>query len=74
MKPINVALPKHGNVAIKIVNDGSVMYERHFDDSNQIVSQLTRESIDQLKENFRDDLSRDDWITVVKLKKIFGIL
>ena len=73
-KPINVALPKHGNVAVKIVNDGSVMYERHFDDSNQIVSQLTRESIDQLKENFRDDLSRDDWITVVKLKKIFGIV
>jgi len=37
------------------------------------VSKLTRKSIDVLKEHFREDLDRDDWILVVKLKKLFGI-
>lgn len=73
-KSLTSATAKTGNVAVKIVNDGSIMYERHFDDSNQIVSFLTRDSIDQLKENFQDEMSKDDWRTVIKLKKVFGIM
>jgi len=65
---------KDGSVAIKITNDGSVAYGRHFDDTNQIVSLITRDSIDLLKESYRDDMTKDDWATVVKLKKVFGIM
>jgi hypothetical protein len=27
-----------------------------------------------LKESYRDELTKDDWMTVMKLKKIFGIM
>ena len=66
--------PKDGNAAIKIVNDGSVMYGRHFDDKSQICSMLTRDSIDSLKQFYRDDMSKDDWVCVMKLKKTFNII
>lgn len=61
-------------MAVKIVNDGSVQFGRHFDDKSQITSWLTRESIDVLKDHYRDEMSKDDWITVMKLKKIYGIV
>ena len=51
-----------------------VMYGRQFDLSDHLVSRLTRESIDQLKLNFKDDLSDEDWRLVIKLKKTFQII
>ena len=69
-----MARAKDGDVAIKIVNDGGVMYGRHFDDSSQIVSFVTRDSINALKEFFRDDMKDDDWRTIIKLKKTFDIV
>jgi translation initiation factor 5B len=30
---------------------------------------MSRQSIDMLKENFRDELSKEDWRLVVELKK-----
>jgi len=50
------------------------MYGRQFDDKNQICSMITRDSIDLLKLNYRDEMQKDDWVTVMKLKKIFGIM
>lgn len=61
-------------MAIKIVNDGSIMYGRQFDDKNQIMSLITRDSIDLLKANYRDEMTKDDWATCIKLKKVLGIL
>ena len=40
---------------------------------DELVSRISRKSIDLLKEHFRDDLSKDDWRLVVKLKSIFEI-
>ena len=37
------------------------------------MSKISRKSIDLLKMHFKDDLARDDWRLVVKLKKMFGI-
>ncbi len=53
-KPINQARTKDGSVAVKITTDGSVCYGRQFDDTCQIVSHITRDSIDLLKESYRD--------------------
>ena len=50
------------------------MYGRHFDDKAQICSAITRDSIDALKEFFLDDMTQDDWRTVIKLKKTFDIV
>uniref|UniRef100_A0AAV1TG49 Eukaryotic translation initiation factor 5B n=1 Tax=Peronospora matthiolae TaxID=2874970 RepID=A0AAV1TG49_9STRA len=65
---------KGASVAVRIDNESSVMYGRHFDHKNKLVSRLTRESIDALKENFRDDLQKEDWQLVIKLKKVFDII
>lgn len=40
---------------------------------DELVSRISRKSIDALKENFRDELSREDWQLVVKLKHMFQI-
>ncbi|RYG40485.1 hypothetical protein EON68_04185, partial [archaeon] len=65
-----------GSVAVKIVQgEGQqlIQYGRHFDQSHTLYSRITRTSIDLLKENFRDEMTKDDWKTVVKMKEMFGI-
>jgi len=65
------------SVALKIeptnAEQGSRMYGRHFDLSDELVSRISRESINALKEFFIDDMQKDDWRLVIKLKKIFKI-
>lgn len=72
-KPVGKAVAKDGDIAIKIEGDSSIQVGRHFDESNQIVSMLSRKSIDALKMFYKDDLSKEDWLTVIKLKKVLGI-
>lgn len=48
-------------------------YGRHFNHTDDLVSKLTRESIDLLKENFKDEMEKGDWVLVKKLKPVFGI-
>ena len=50
-----------------------IMYGRHFDFSNKIYSKITRESIDTLKEHFKDEMIKEDWEAVIGMKKIFNI-
>ncbi|GLJ18361.1 hypothetical protein SUGI_0324990 [Cryptomeria japonica] len=73
-----VDMAKKGEkVAMKIVgsnaDEAQKMFGRHFEMEDEFVSHLTRRSIDILKENYRDDLSNDDWKLVVKLKKLLKI-
>jgi translation initiation factor 5B len=67
---------KNSEVAIKIVDESiqhSIVPGRHFESTDQIVSHLTRTSIDLLKEHYKDDLVQSDWALIVKLKKILKI-
>ncbi|KAI7902261.1 uncharacterized protein BX663DRAFT_487049 [Cokeromyces recurvatus] len=48
-------------------------YGRHFEDTDEFYSRITRQSIDIMKESFRDDLSKEEWGLIVKLKKILGV-
>ncbi|KAH8510078.1 hypothetical protein H0E87_007852 [Populus deltoides] len=68
---------KGQKVALKIVGtnpeEQQRMYGRHFDNDDQLVSHITRRSIDTLKAYYRDDLSIEDWRLVVKLKTLFKI-
>lgn len=70
-KPQPFARANTGSVAVKISNDGSVSYGRHFDDQSNIVSLISRDSIDALKLHFKDEMTQDDWRTCIKLKKLF---
>lgn len=63
-------------VAIKIEHasyEPARLFGRHFTESDLLYSKISRQSIDILKENFRNDLAKEDWALVVKLKKIFNI-
>ncbi|CEP18072.1 hypothetical protein [Parasitella parasitica] len=63
-------------VAIKIecaAYETPKTYGRHFDEKDELYSKVTRQSIDILKESFRNDLSKEEWGLVVKLKKVLGV-
>ena len=48
----------------------TVQYGRHFDYKNHICSAITTQSIDILKNHFKDELSIDDVKLLGKLKKL----
>lgn len=67
------------SVSVKIEmpnSSGSTpMVGRHFIENSQFVSKLTRESIDLLKDFFREEMSKEDWLLIKnKIKPIFGIV
>ncbi|EJU06004.1 hypothetical protein DACRYDRAFT_19346 [Dacryopinax primogenitus] len=65
-----------GGVAVKIehaVYQSAKMFGRHFDDKDELLSHITRQSIDVLKETFREDVSKEEWRLVVALKSRLDI-
>lgn len=71
-----VTAKKGDSIAVKIVNEHNptLAYGRQFDSTAPLYSTLTRQSIDALKANFKDQLENSDWKLVVKLKKVFNII
>ncbi|KAL7747163.1 eukaryotic translation initiation factor 5B [Sorochytrium milnesiophthora] len=66
-----------GGVAIKIecpTYEAPKMIGRHFMENDEIVSKISRQSIDVLKENFRAEVSNEEWALVVRLKKKLNIV
>ena len=64
------------SVAIKIEHasyEPARLFGRHFTEADLLYSKISRQSIDVMKENFRNDLSKEDWALVVKLKKLLSI-
>jgi len=64
-------------VCIKIDHVGGEapkLYGRHFDHTDLLVSRITRESIDAVKEYFRDEMTKADWQLMIELKNTFQIL
>lgn len=73
-KQVKVAR-KGESVCIKIQhkNTEHIMYGRHFDFQDQLYSKMSRKAIDLLKEMFRNDLEKEDWLLVIKMKQMFNI-
>lgn len=64
-------------VCVKIDNvssDAPKMIGRHFEETDMLMSHISRESIDACKNYFRDDLEKSDWQLMVELKKILQII
>ncbi|KAF9526273.1 hypothetical protein CPB83DRAFT_770518 [Crepidotus variabilis] len=62
-----------GGVAVKIehaVYQSAKMFGRHFDDKDEILSHITRQSIDVLKTNFKADVSNEEWLLIRALKPV----
>lgn len=75
-KPVETA-QKGQEVCIKIEaipGEPPKMVGRHFEVEDQLVSRISRESIDAVKNYFRDEMSKTDWQLMIELKKIFEIL
>ncbi|CAO1363457.1 unnamed protein product [Diamesa serratosioi] len=71
------AARKGQEVCIKIEpipGDTPKMFGRHFEETDMLVSKISRQSIDACKNYFRDDLLKSDWTLMVELKKTFEIL
>ncbi|KAG9029648.1 hypothetical protein FRB95_005036 [Tulasnella sp. JGI-2019a] len=63
-------------VAVKIehaIYEPARMYGRHFDDKDEVISQITRSSIDVLKDNFRADVPMEEWGLIKQLKVRLGL-
>ncbi|XP_067664103.1 eukaryotic translation initiation factor 5B-like isoform X2 [Haliotis asinina] len=64
-------------VCIKIESlpgDTPKMYGRHFDHTDILVSKISRESIDAVKDYFREEMQKQDWMLIMELKKQFAII
>ncbi|XP_068124303.1 eukaryotic translation initiation factor 5B isoform X2 [Hyperolius riggenbachi] len=75
-KSVEVAR-KGQEVCIKIEpipGESPKMYGRHFEATDHLVSKITRQSIDALKNWFRDEMQKSDWQLIVELKKVFEII
>lgn len=68
-KAVQKAYPKDGSIAVRIGGANNICFGRHFDETNQICSWLTRKSIDALKDHFREELKMEDWKLVKMLKE-----
>ena len=63
-------------VSIRIEQeDGKQQYQygRHFGPTDELVSRISRQSIDILREQFRDDITKGDIRLIQRLKRIFHI-
>ena len=72
-KSIKEARKKTGSVAIRIKGDNNILHGRQFNLENDLVSMITRQGIDTLKDYFRDDMLATDWNLIRKLKPFFNI-
>ena len=73
-KDVQKVRNEDGGVSVRIENEKHVMAGKNFDETDQLVSLVTRDSIDALKEYFKDEMNKDDWKLVIKLKKVFNIM
>mmetsp|Transcript_62284 Transcript_62284/g.157395 ORF Transcript_62284/g.157395 Transcript_62284/m.157395 type:complete len:1365 (+) Transcript_62284:122-4216(+) len=74
-KPVQMAR-RGESVCVKIEQNTSqthITYGRHFDYTNLLYSQITRSSIDCLKENFKDEMKKEDWELIIGMKALFKI-
>ncbi|KAL3461486.1 hypothetical protein BJX64DRAFT_156692 [Aspergillus heterothallicus] len=72
-KAIQVCKRGQPSVAVKIEGANQPMYGRQLEESDTLYSQISRASIDTLKEFYRADVSMEEWGLVKKLKPVFDI-
>ncbi|KAK6173778.1 hypothetical protein SNE40_017178 [Patella caerulea] len=47
---------------------------KHFTAEDMLVSKISRDTIDVVKNYFRDDMQKNDWMLILELKKLFEII
>ena len=74
-KPVETMRTGSCAICIEPMNNdqNSITVGRHFEETDQIASWLTRKSIDALKEYFKDEMTKEDWKLVIAMKKQYAI-
>ena len=72
-KQIPICKKGQPSVAVKIEGPNQPMYGRHLEEKDTLYSLISRQSIDTLKEFYRQDVSQEEWQLIVKLKGLFDI-
>lgn len=73
-KQIQVCKRGQPSVAVKIEGPNQPLYGRQVEEKDMVYSQISRASIDTLKNYFRSDVSNEEWLLLKNLKKDFDIL
>ena len=61
-------------VAIKIEGPNQPMYGRQLEDKETLYSAISRQSIDVLKAYFKEEVSKEEWRLIIKLKGLFDVV
>ncbi|CAG8261708.1 unnamed protein product [Penicillium salamii] len=72
-KAVPVCKRGQPSVAVKVEGPNQPMYGRHLEEKDQLVSHISRASIDTLKEFYRSEVSMEEWALVKRLKPVFDI-
>ena len=72
-KAIPICKKGQPSVAVKIEGPNQPMYGRQLEDNDTLYSLISCKSIDTLKEFYRDEVTKDEWALLKKLKPIFDI-
>ncbi|KAM7196412.1 hypothetical protein V8F20_007071 [Naviculisporaceae sp. PSN 640] len=73
-KQIPVCKKGQPSVAVKIEMGGhQPTYGRHLEEKDMLYSQISRASINCLKEFYRKEVSNDEWQLIIKMKSMFDI-
>ena len=73
-KQVSICKKGQPSVAIKIEGANQPMYGRQLEEKDTLYSQISRASIDTLKEFYRDEVEKDDWQLIAKqLKGLFDV-
>lgn len=72
-KQVQVCKKGQPSVAVKIDGPNQPMYGRHLEETDTLYSEISRKSIDTLKEFFKADVSQDEWKLIIKLKPVLGV-
>ncbi|KAK4065730.1 uncharacterized protein Triagg1_8499 [Trichoderma aggressivum f. europaeum] len=73
-KQIPVCKKGQPSVAVKVEMGGhQPIYGRHLEEADTLYSQISRKSIDTLKEFYRKEVTNEEWQLIIKLKPLFDI-
>lgn len=74
-KQIPICKKGQPSVAVKIEGANQPMYGRQLEEKDMLYSQVSRASIDTLKEFYRDEVSKEEWALIAKhLKPLFDVV
>ncbi|MCJ1325772.1 Translation Initiation Factor 5B [Thelotrema lepadinum] len=72
-KQIPVCKRGQPSVAVKIEGPNQPLYGRQLEEKDTLYSLISRQSIDTLKEFYREEVTKDEWLLVKKMKPLFDI-